>query len=107
MSRDSGALTPNERRARVAAVRGIVRAREHQFEAATRHFAEAARLDPRLDLTTIPSFWSFPRGGHQAAIEAYECADRERDAAMLVARVRRAFRPRQVLFPPGNATPAV
>jgi hypothetical protein len=104
MSREPGALTPNEQRARVAAVRGLVRAREQQFEAATALFAEAATLDPRLDLSTIPQFWSLPRGGHQAAIDAYDRAGRERDAAMLIARVRRAFRPR--LVSPGDPTPA-
>ena len=36
MSRPTGALTPNEQRARVAAVRGFVRAREEQFDAATK-----------------------------------------------------------------------
>src|SRR5215216_5010002 len=49
MSRPTGVLTPNEQRARVAAVRGFVRAREQRFEAATSAFAEAATLDPGLD----------------------------------------------------------
>ena len=104
MSREPGALTPNEQRARVAAVRGLVRAREQQFAAATVHFTDAATLDPRLDLTRIPRFWTLPYGGHQAAIEAYERAGRERDAAILIARVRKTFRPR--LVSPGVVTPA-
>jgi hypothetical protein len=106
MSRDSGALTPNEQRARVAAVRGLVRAREQQFDAASTLFEEAARLDPRLDLTTIPNFWALPRGAHQAAIDAYERAGRDRDAARLFARVRKAFRPRLVSVSPSEPTPA-
>lgn len=106
MSRPMGELTPNEQRARVAAVRGYVRAREQRFDAARRFFTEAATLDPRLDLATIPNFWSLPRGGQQAAIEAYELAGRERDAAMLIARVRRTFRPRLVNPSPGDPTSA-
>jgi hypothetical protein len=92
MSRVADGLSPNEQRARVAAVRGLVRARELHFDAAATCFAEAATLDPRLDLTKIPRFWSLPRGGHQAAIEGYERAGRERDAAMLIARVRKTVR---------------
>jgi hypothetical protein len=106
MSRETGALTPNERRARVSAVRGLVRAREQQFDAATTLFAEAASLDPRLDLASIPSFWSLPKGGHQAAIDAYELAGRERDAARLIARVRKAFRPKLVSITPTEPAPA-
>ena len=105
MSRSTGDLTPNEQRARVAAVRGFVRAREQRFEAATSAFAEAAMLDPRLDLATIPRFWTLPRGGQQAAIDAYERAGRERDAAMLIARVRKTYRLRLVASPPGEPTP--
>jgi hypothetical protein len=104
MSRPTGDLTPNERRARVAAVRGFVRAREQHFDAARGFFAEAASLDPRLDLATIPHFWNLPRGGQQAAIDAYELAGRERDAAMLVARVRRTFRPRLMSTTSGDPT---
>jgi hypothetical protein len=102
MSRPTGDLTPNEQRARVAAVRGLVRAREERFDAACVFFTEAATLDPRLDLATIPSFWNLPRGGQQAAIDAYELAGRERDAAMLIARVRRHFRPRLFAHTPGD-----
>lgn len=106
MSQATGELTPNEQRARVAAVRGLVRARAEYFDSARDLFAEAATLDPDLDLTTIPHFWSLPRRGQQAAIEAYELAGRERDAARLIARVRRAFRPRLVAPLPGDQTPA-
>ena len=106
MSESTGELTPNEQRARVAAVRGLMRARDQLFDAARDSFAEAARLDPRLDLATIPHFWSLPSGAHQAAIEAYELAGRERDAAMLIARVRKTFRPRLVATIPKDPTPA-
>jgi hypothetical protein len=106
MSRPTGDLTPSEQRARVAAVRGFVRAREQQFDAATGFFAEAATLDPRLDLASIPNFWSLPRGGHQAAIDAYERAGRERDAAMLIARVRKTYRLRLVQTSTGDSTTA-
>jgi hypothetical protein len=105
MSRPTGDLTPNEQRARVAAVRGYVRAREQHFEAARSFFTEAATLDPRLDLATIPRFWNLPREGQQAAIDAYELAGRERDAAMLIARVRKTFRPKLMTSSPGDPTP--
>lgn len=105
MSREANGLSPNEQRARVAAVRGLVRAREQHFDAAATFFAEAAVLDPRLDLTKIPHFWSLPRGGHQAAIEGYERAGRQRDAARLIARVRKTFRLRLVSPSPGDLAP--
>ena len=105
MSRPTGDLTPNEQRARVAAVRGFVRAREQRFDDATGFFTEAATLDPRLDLATIPRFWTLPRGGQQAAIDAYERAGRERDAAILIARVRKQFRLKLIASPPGDTTP--
>jgi hypothetical protein len=106
MSRPTGDLTPDERRARVAAVRGLMRARDERFDAARGCFAEAARLDPRLDLASIPNFWSLPSGAHQAAIDAYELAGRERDAAVLIARVRKTFRPRLVDAPSDDRTSA-
>lgn len=106
MSRPTGDLTPDEQRARVAAVRGLMRARDEHFEDARGFFAEAASLDPRLDLAAIPHFWSLPSGGHHAAIEAYELAGRERDARVLMARVRRTFRPRLVSSSPAERAPA-
>jgi hypothetical protein len=105
MSRPTGALTPNEQRARVAAVRGFVRAREERFDDATSAFTEAATLDPRLDLAMIPHFWTLPRGGQQAAIDAYERAGRARDAARLIARVRRTYRLKLVISSPDEQTP--
>jgi hypothetical protein len=75
-------------------VQGFVRARDGRHEQAIEHFADAARLDPELDLTTVPGFWTLPRGAHDAAAVAYERAERERDAWRLRAVIRRTYRPR-------------
>jgi len=93
-SPDPKPLNPVEERARAAAVQGYVRARDGNQQQATEHFAEAARLDPELDLTTIPGFWTLSRAAHDAAAIAYEQADRERDAWRLRAVIRRTYRPR-------------
>lgn len=98
-------LNPVEERARAAAVQGYVRARDGSFEQAIEHFAEAAKLDPELDLTTIPGFWTLPRGAHDGAATAYERADRERDAWRLRAVIRRTYRPRLLPVEIGGAAP--
>jgi hypothetical protein len=90
----SGPLTATERRARAAALRGLALSRARRFEAAQRAFAEAARLDPLLDLTRTPGFWSLERGAHEAAIAAYGVAARDGDAAVLRARVHATYRPK-------------
>lgn len=100
-SPDPRPLSPVEERARAAAVQGYVRARDGNNEQAIEHFAAAARLDPELDLTTVPGFWTLPRAAHDAAATAYERADRERDAWRLRAVIRRTYRPR--LVPAGRA----
>jgi len=105
MTQATGELTPVEKRARVAAIQGFVRAREEAFDDACTFFAEAATLDPHLDLTTIPHFWNLPRGGQQAAIDAYDLAGREREAAMLIARVRKTFRPKLIASKPHEPAP--
>ena len=87
-------LAANERRARAAALRGMVLSRERRFDAAKTAFAEAAGLDPVLDLTRTPAFWTLERAAHEAAIDAYALAGRERDAAVLRARVHSTFRPK-------------
>jgi hypothetical protein len=87
-------LAANERRARAAALRAMTLSRERRFAAAAAAFAEAARLDPVLDLTRTPAFWSLERAAHEAAIDAYAQAGRERDAAVLRARVQSTFRPK-------------
>jgi len=89
-------LAANERRARAAALRGMAFGRERRFNAARIAFAEAAGLDPLLDLTRTPAFWKLERGAHEAAIAAYLQAGRERDAAVLRARVQSTFRPKPV-----------
>jgi len=61
----------------------------------------AITLDPALDLTAIPHFWSLPRGAHDAAVAALERLDRHREAARLAAIVERRFRPRLL----GTPTP--
>jgi hypothetical protein len=89
-------LAANERRARAAALRGMAFGRDRRFDAARIAFAEAAGLDPLLDLTRTPAFWKLERGAHEAAIAAYLQAGRERDAAVLRARVQSTFRPKPV-----------
>jgi hypothetical protein len=87
-------LAANERRARAAALRAMALSRERRFDAARAAFAFAARLDPVLDLTRTPAFWTLERAAHEAAIDAYLHAGRDRDAAVLRARVHSTFRPK-------------
>jgi hypothetical protein len=90
----SAPLAANERRARAAALRAMALSRERRFDAARAAFAEAAGLDPVLDLTRTPAFWKLERAAHEAAIAAYLQTGRERDAAVLRARVHSTFRPK-------------
>jgi hypothetical protein len=87
-------LNANERRARAAALRALALSRGRRFDAAGAAFTEAARLDPLLDLTRTPAFWKLERAAHEAAVDAYVQAGRERDAAVLRARVQSTFRPK-------------
>ena len=87
-------LAANERRARASALRAMALSRERRFDAARAAFAEAAGLDPALDLTRTPAFWKLERAAHEAAIDAYQQAGRDRDAAVLRARVQSTFRPK-------------
>ena len=80
-------------------MRALRRAREGRYDDVRELFAEAAKLDPALDLTVVPTFWSLPRAAHDAAVAAYTQAGRERDAFRLMAVIRRRFRPR-LLQPP-------
>jgi hypothetical protein len=89
-------LAANERRARAAALRAMALGRDRRFDAARAAFAEAAGLDPLLDLTRTPAFWKLERAAHEAAIDAYLQAGRDRDAAVLRARVQSTFRPKPV-----------
>jgi hypothetical protein len=87
-------LAAHERRARAAALRAMALSRERRFDAARAAFVEAAGLDPVLDLTRTPAFWTLERAAHEAAIDAYAQVGRERDAAVLRARVQSTFRPK-------------
>jgi hypothetical protein len=87
-------LTVPERRARAAALRGLALCRQRRFTGARTAFAEAAHLDPLLDLTRIPTFWRLERAAHEAAIAAYLDVGRERDAAVLRAQVQSTYRPK-------------
>lgn len=87
-------LTAQERRARSAALRGLLLGRQRRFDAAQAAFAEAARLDPTLSLDSVPTFWNMERGAHEAAVRAYDEAGRKHDASMLASRLRTTFRPR-------------
>lgn len=84
----------DRRRADAAALRALLLARQRRFPAAAAAFAEALRLDPTLDLTSVPAFWDLERSGHEAAVRAYEEVGREREALILAAKLRRTFRPR-------------
>lgn len=99
-------LTVNERRARVVAVRALMRARDGRFDQARELFAEAAALDPGLRLSTVPTFWSLARGGQQAAVEGYELAGRQREASLLAAELEYTFRPKLVRRRPLTNAPA-
>lgn len=94
-------LTARERRARSAALRGLLLSRQRRFAAAQSAFAEAARLDPELSLESVPTFWDLERGAHEAVVRAYREVGRTYDASMLASRLRTTFRPR-LLTPRGN-----
>ena len=96
-------LSANERRARAAALRALAFSRARHFDAARAAFTEAARLDPALDLTRTPSFWSLERAAHEAAIDAYLKTGRDGDAAVLRSRVRSTYRPKPLRTRPGAA----
>lgn len=96
-------LPESERRARLAAVRGVLAAREGDLDAASAFFLEAAR-EPAIRFQVVPGFWGCTRGGMEAAVAAYEAAGRFRDAASLAATIRTRYRPRALHPGPGAAT---
>jgi hypothetical protein len=105
---DAGSpLSAAERRARAVAVSALMRVRDGRFDLARDLFAEAAALDPALDLSTVPGFWNLPRRGQEAAVTAYELSDRISDAELLAANLRYRFRPKLVRRQPltGAAQP--
>ena len=89
-----GPLTADERRARAAALRALAFSRARRFDAAQTAFRDAATLDPSLDLTRVPTFWSLERSAHEAAIAAYVAVGRTGDAAVLRAKVQSVYRPK-------------
>ena len=97
-------LTPDAREARRYAVRGLYAAREGALEIATDLFTQAAMCKD-TDLTAIPGFWELSRGQMQTAIDAYENAERYREAAALDAQIASIYRPNIVGFEPSPVTP--
>jgi hypothetical protein len=89
-------LTVEERKARAAAVRGLVNARDGRFDKARTLFAEALSLDPSIDLTQIPTFWKLPRGGQDAAVSAYQDTGMVKEAKILSSNLNYHFRPKLV-----------
>lgn len=87
-------LSANETRARAAALSALAFSRARRFDAAQAAFEDASRLDPKLDLTKVPSFWSLERAAHEAAISAYVATGRAGDAAVLRAKVQSVYRPK-------------
>jgi hypothetical protein len=92
-------LSPSEERARLFALKGYLRARDGHYDRAQESFVRAMSLDPALDLTAIPRFWTLPRAGHDTAVAALRCLGRDRDAARLAAIIERHFRPKLVRAP--------
>lgn len=99
-------LTAAERRARAAALRGLLLARQRRFQAAEQAFAQAIRLDPELDLATVPTFWDLERSAHEAVVRAYDEAGQGHRAAVLAARLQERFRPRLVRRRPDGIAPS-
>lgn len=87
-------LTPVQRRARAAALRASLLARQRRHVEAALAFSEALTLDPAIDLTEAPQFWELERAAHRAAADAYEAVGRTRDAMTLRGRIELRFRPR-------------
>ena len=98
-------LTPLEERARLYAVKGYLRARDGQYDRAQEHFAQAAELDPELDLTTVPKFWDLPRAAHDSAVAALDQAGRGREASRLLAIINRRYRPKILRDRSGDRNP--
>ncbi|MGN6485257.1 MAG: hypothetical protein ACTHMX_12745 [Thermomicrobiales bacterium] len=94
-----------ERQARLAAVRGVLAARDGDLEAARACFRDAAR-EPSIRFQVVPGFWGCSRGGMDAAVAAYEDAGRVRDAAALAATIRTRYRPRAMQGIPETASPS-
>jgi len=81
------------RQARVAAVRGLLYARDAQFDRAEHFFNEAMRLDPALSPADIPTFWDLPRPAQDVAAQALRNTGRLRDAQLLTSAIGYRHRP--------------
>jgi hypothetical protein len=97
-------LSIAERKARAAAVRGLVNARDGRYDKARALFGEALAHDPRLDLSRIPTFWKLPRGGQDAVVGAYHDAGMVKEAKILSSNLNYHFRPKLVRRTPRPAT---
>ncbi len=97
-------LGPDQRRAHLLAVRGLIHARQARHEAAGKAFADALALNPQLELADLPTFWDLPRGGCDAAVDAYLHHGLTAEATTLNARLRQTLRPRPL---PGREKPAL
>lgn len=97
-------LAPDVREARRYAVRGLYAAREGALEVATDLFTQAVMCRD-VDLTAIPGFWDLTRGQMQTAIDAYENAERYREAAALDAQIASIYRPNIVGYEPTPIAP--
>lgn len=104
-ARTEPGIPERERLARLAAVRGVLAARDGDLEAASRHFCNAA-CEPSIRFQVVPGFWGCSRGGMDAAVAAYERAGRLRDASALAATIRIRFRPRAIPQPRSATSPA-
>jgi len=83
------------KQARVAAVRGLLYAREAQLERAEQFFTEAMILDPALSPADIPTFWDLPQQAQDAAARGLYNAGRSRDAQLLASEIGYRHRPRR------------
>lgn len=91
------AAEPSDRqRARVAAVRALLQARDGRWDEAERFFREAADIDPELPLSSVPTFWNLPRLGQEAAVRALRKSGRGREASLLAAEIGYRNRPQLV-----------
>jgi hypothetical protein len=86
---DAAADTADQARkqARVAAVRGLLYARDARLDRAEHFFTEAMSLDTTLSPADIPTFWDLPLPAQDAAARALHNAGRPRDAQMLASEI--------------------
>ena len=88
-------LDQSLKQARVAAVRGLLYARDAQLDRAEQFFTEAMTLDPALSPADIPTFWDLPHQAQDAAARGLRNAGRSRDAQLLASEIGYRQRPRR------------